>query len=76
MSDGEIDPALQAALDAWEDWKAKKAKSDRTMAFLDCGDTAQAWVRFQNLFLGDNNLLGVLPKSTSNPSSSGSAARQ
>jgi hypothetical protein len=57
---------IQAALDAWEDWKVKKAKSDETRAFADCHDTIQAWVRFQNLYLGDDAKLATMPTSASN----------
>ncbi|MBX3583673.1 MAG: hypothetical protein KF810_17440 [Rhizobiaceae bacterium] len=52
---------IQAAFDAWEDWKVKKAKSDKSLSFADCHDTAQAWVRFQNLYLGDNSKLAKMP---------------
>lgn len=55
------DEEIQAAFDAWEEWRRLKFKSDRTMAFMDCHDTAQAWVRFQNLYLGDNNKLAAMP---------------
>lgn len=58
------DDELQAALDAWEDWRHLKLKSDQTLAFADCHDTAQAWVRFQNLYLGDNNRLATIPSSS------------
>lgn len=52
---------IQAALDAWEDWRRLKIKSDQTLSFADCHDTAQAWVRFQNLYLGDTNKLAAMP---------------
>lgn len=55
---------IQAAFDAWEDWKRAKAKSDDTMSFADCHYTAQAWVRFQNLYLGDNRPLATMPRLT------------
>ncbi|WP_412032823.1 hypothetical protein ACLIR7_09790 [Nitratireductor aquimarinus] len=53
--------AFQAAFDAFEVWRSAKLKSDRTMSFADCHDTAQAWVRFQNLYLGDAQKLPVRP---------------
>lgn len=56
---------FQAALDAWEDWCRCKRRSDRTMSFIGCHDTAQAWVRFQNLYLGDNRQLATMPATTS-----------
>lgn len=52
---------IQAAFDAWEDWRRLKLKSDRTLAFADCHATAQAWVRFQNLYLGDSRPLASMP---------------
>ena len=55
------DDELDAVFEAWEEWRRLKFRSDRTMAFADCHDTAQAWVRFQNLYLGDNNRLATLP---------------
>lgn len=55
---------MQAAFDAWEDWRRLKFKSDRTLAFMDCHNTAQAWVRFQNLYLGDNNKMATMPAPT------------
>lgn len=61
MSTETRDEELQAALDAWEDWKRLKVRADKTLSFIDCHETAQAWVRFQNLYLGDNNKLAVMP---------------
>ena len=55
------DDELDAVFEAWEEWRRLKFRSDRTMAFADCHDTAQAWVRFQNLYLGYNNRLATLP---------------
>lgn len=55
------DEEIQAALDAWEAWRRCKAKSDTTMSFADCHDTAQAWVRFQSLYLGDDSKLAAVP---------------
>ena len=52
---------INAALDAWNDWCEAKRKSDATMSFADCHRTAQAWVRFQNLYLGDNRPLAAMP---------------
>ncbi len=52
---------VRAVLDAWEDWVRLKRRSDQTLAFVDCHDTAQAWVRFQNLYLGDSNKLATMP---------------
>ncbi len=52
---------VRAVLDAWEEWVRLKRRSDQTLAFIDCHDTAQAWVRFQNLYLGDNNKLATCP---------------
>lgn len=52
---------IDAVFAAWEDWRECKFRSDRTMAFADCHNTAQAWVRFQNLYLGDNNQLATMP---------------
>jgi hypothetical protein len=48
-----------AAHAAYERWRAAKLRSDRTMSFADCRETARAWVRFQNLYLGDT---GKLPE--------------
>lgn len=56
-----VEDEFRAAIDAWEDWRRLKFKSDRTMAFADCRDTAQAWVRFQNLYLGDNRKIAAMP---------------
>ncbi|MEW9808576.1 hypothetical protein [Mesorhizobium marinum] len=55
---------VQAALDAWEDWKVKKVKSDQSASFADCHDTAQAWVRFQNLYLGQGKQIATCPAPT------------
>jgi len=52
---------FNAALDAWQEWCEAKRKSDVTMSFVDCHRTAQAWVRFQNLYLGDNRPLATMP---------------
>lgn len=57
----ERDKELQAALDAWEDWRNAKNRSDQTKAFADCHDTAQKWVRFQNLYLGHTNQFVTTP---------------
>lgn len=68
------DVEVQAALDAWEGWKVAKTKSDATMSFADCHDTAQAWVRFQNLYLGDNRPLATMPTPTATISWIGGSA--
>lgn len=50
-----------AAVEAWEDWRRCKLRSDQTLSFTDCHETAQAWVRFQNLYLGHSNKLAIVP---------------
>lgn len=52
---------IHAAFEAWEEWRRCKFRSDHSLSFADCHDTAQAWVRFQNLYLGDNNKLATMP---------------
>lgn len=55
------DQEIDAAFEAWENWRRCKFRSDRTLSFADCHNTAQAWVRFQNLYLGDNSKLATMP---------------
>lgn len=51
------DHHTEMALAAWELWRRCKIRSDRTMAFADCRETAKAWGHFQNLYLGNQNTL-------------------
>lgn len=50
-----------ATLAVWEDWRRCKQRSDQSMSVADCRDTAHAWVRFQNLYLGHSTKLATLP---------------
>lgn len=74
MSTEARDAELQAALDAWEEWKRLKRRADKTLSFIDCHETAQAWVRFQNLYLGENSKIATMPSTAAGISTVGGSA--
>ena len=55
---------LEAAIVAWQEWNRLMRKAEKSLAFVDAHDAAQAWVRFQNLYLGHNNVLATMPSPT------------
>lgn len=65
---------LAAAISAWETWRAAKRKADATMSFADAHDAAQAFLRFQNLYLPDDRQIAALPSTEALPAAIGGQA--
>lgn len=56
------DLTTDAAHDAFVAYANAKRKADASLAFPDCHDAAQAWVRFVNLYLPPDQKLTLLSR--------------
>ncbi len=63
-----------AALEAWQAWCDAKRKADVTRSFIDAHDAAQAFLRFQNLYLPDDRQIAALPSTEAFPAAIGGQA--